>query len=104
MLTNVASSACGVKVQVTSVGAVSPGHLMRISRFGSNPITSTGIVNPYIAQVHWTRACGASRALPLVNQNFDVIAGSTNANNSVAELHRRLYPRVLSFGDRQVVR
>ena len=55
---------------------------MRMRLFGSTAFTVTRMDKSYIAHSHVTTLWGSSRPLPLVNQNFDVIDGSTNASKT----------------------
>ena len=57
---------------------------MRIRRFRSIALTLTCAETPCISHSHVTCLPGSSRPLPRVNQNRDVMAGSTNASNTSA--------------------
>src|SRR5438045_1625918 len=57
---------------------------MTLRRFGSMIFAVTGIEMPYISQSHCTVLPVSSFPLPLVNQNFVVTSGFTNASNTSA--------------------
>src|SRR5882724_916190 len=83
--TNVVPSFWGENAHSTVVGLPScPGHSTTIRRFGSIAFTATGIEMPYISHSHCTCWPASSRPLPLVNQNFVVTSGLTNASKTSA--------------------
>ena len=82
MLTKVAPSSIGVKVQATVLG----GSFQSTTIFSSLTIsrTLTGVETPYIRHSQLTSLLASSRPLPWVNQNFEVISGSTKASKTSA--------------------
>src|SRR5262249_33918564 len=82
VVTNVDPSPLGVKVHSTVVGPPCPCHSMRMRLFGSMAFAATGIEMPYISQYHSTCLPVSSLPLLLVNQNFVVMSGLTNASNT----------------------
>jgi hypothetical protein len=67
---------------------------MTMRRFGSIVFAVTGIETSYISQSHWMRLPASSRPLPFVNQNFEVMSGSTIASNTSATGLRTSIPVV----------
>jgi hypothetical protein len=76
--------------------AVSPaGHSTLILQLRSTVFTFTGTEKRYISQSHVTCLPASNLSLPLLNQNFDVIAGSTKASKTSGQFANQH----LGFGD-----
>ncbi len=97
MVTKVVLSGRGTKIHSTVVGAPYADHSIRIRLFCSTAFTLTSTEKSYISQSHLTCAEGSNLPLPLVNQNLDVMAGSTNASNT-SETGRRINSSAFADG------
>src|SRR5258707_7058192 len=84
MLTKVALSSRAVKIHSTVVGVPYPSHSTRMRLCSSMAKTLTWVEASYISHSHWTCLSGSNLPLPLVNQNFEVIAGLINASKTSA--------------------
>src|SRR5262249_40918821 len=87
-----------VKVHSTVETVLYAVHSTRIRRFCSTSLATTFMEWLYISQSHSTSLPGSNRPVPLVNQNFDVIAGSTKASNTSATFLRISFSALATRG------
>jgi hypothetical protein len=102
-VTNVVPSARGVNSHSTAVGSPYADHSIRMRRSGSIAVTVTCAENPYISQSQVTGRPASSRPLPRVNQNREVMAGSTNASKTSATGRRMSISAFATSAARSVI-